>query len=148
MPDLSVQGESTDVRPIKCDAGQYNEPRPDGEEPERLELGWVVVRSRHGRRVGSAERVAVRDSSLVVGGRTVSIEDGFGSPEGEAPPKYDAETEELLEQLDGESEVRCMAVTEQAVGASLIVMGDKGGTIKVWDSGACVSQNSLFPSAN
>eukprot|EP00966_Prymnesium_polylepis_P017498 403547-Prymnesium_polylepis.1 len=30
--------------------GQYNEPRPDGEKPERLELGWVVVRSRRGRR--------------------------------------------------------------------------------------------------
>ena len=26
MPDLSVQGESTEVRPIKCDDGQYNEP--------------------------------------------------------------------------------------------------------------------------
>ena len=67
---------------------------------------------------------------------------------GKALCVYDAETEELLEQLDGESEVRCVAVTEQAVGASLIVMGDEGGTIKVWDAGACVSQNSLFPSAN
>ena len=86
MPCLPVQGESTEVRPLRCDEGQYDEPKPDGEEPERLELGWVVVRSRRGRRVGSAERVAVRDSSRVVGGRTVSIEDGFGSHEGEAPP--------------------------------------------------------------
>jgi WD40 repeat protein len=29
-----------------------------------------------------------------------------------------------------------------------IVSGLRSGTIKVWDAGACVSQNSLFPSAN
>eukprot|EP00966_Prymnesium_polylepis_P124290 2873954-Prymnesium_polylepis.1 len=42
MPDLPVQGESIDVRPIKGDGEQCSEPKSDGEEPERLELGWVV----------------------------------------------------------------------------------------------------------
>eukprot|EP00966_Prymnesium_polylepis_P129735 3000219-Prymnesium_polylepis.1 len=38
MPDRSVQGDSIDVRPIKCDGGQCSEPKSDGEEPERFEL--------------------------------------------------------------------------------------------------------------
>ena len=54
---------------------------------------------------------------------------------------YDAETQELLEELEGESDVRAVDITEQADGTSMIVAGYENGTIKVWDAGTSAPQN-------
>ena len=51
---------------------------------------------------------------------------------------YDRETEELLEELAGSSEVQSVAIWESAQdesGRGWIVAGFKDGTIKVWDAG-------------
>ena len=67
---------------------------------------------------------------------------------------YDAESQELLEELQGTSEVKSVAIWDGGQGSgkdsgkdtdqakSLIVAGFKDGTIKVWDSGA------LLPSSH
>jgi hypothetical protein len=66
---------------------------------------------------------------------------------------YDAESQELLEELKGTSEVQSVAIwdggqsggkeggknTDQS--KSLIVAGFEDGTIKVWDSGVPRAQN-------
>ena len=48
---------------------------------------------------------------------------------------YDAETEELLEELVGTSEVKSVSLTEQADGTQLLAAGYADGTIQVWDAG-------------
>ena len=48
---------------------------------------------------------------------------------------YDAATEELMEELGGASDVKCVAVFERE-GEGLIVARYEDGTIKVWDAGA------------
>ena len=45
---------------------------------------------------------------------------------------YDAATNELLEELQGESDVEAVAIFEPAVGDGLIVAGFKNGTLKAW----------------
>jgi WD40 repeat protein len=61
---------------------------------------------------------------------------------------YDAESQELLEELKGASEVQSVAIWDGGQGGqntdqskSLIVAGFQNGTIKVWDSGAPRAQN-------
>ena len=44
---------------------------------------------------------------------------------------YDAVTEELVEELGGASEVKCVAVFERE-GESVIVAGYQNGTLRVW----------------
>ena len=41
----------------------------------------------------------------------------------------------LLEELEGESDVKAVDITEQADGTSMIVAGYENGTTKVWDAG-------------
>jgi hypothetical protein len=63
---------------------------------------------------------------------------------------YDAESQELLEELQGTSEVQSVAIwdggkdggkhTNQTM--SLIVAGFEDGTVKVWDSGAPLPSKS------
>ena len=51
---------------------------------------------------------------------------------------YDRETEELLEEFAGSSDVQCVAIWESAQdesGRGWIVAGFKDGTIKVWSAG-------------
>ena len=60
---------------------------------------------------------------------------------------YDRETEELLEELAGSSEVQSVAIWESAQdesGRGWIVAGFKDGRIKVWDAG--VGTDTLQPS--
>ena len=45
---------------------------------------------------------------------------------------YDAATNELLEELQGESDVEAVAIFEPAVGDGLIVAGFKNGALKAW----------------
>jgi WD40 repeat protein len=60
---------------------------------------------------------------------------------------YDAESQELIEEIEGTSEVMSVAIWDGGLGGkdvgentdqskSLVVAGFKDGTIKVWDSGA------------
>ena len=56
---------------------------------------------------------------------------------------YDADSEELLKQLEGTSHVTSVAVFEDEQGG-LITAGYEDGTIKVWDLGAL--QPSYRPS--
>ena len=51
---------------------------------------------------------------------------------------YNALTEELVEELEGKSDVKSIAITEN--GDGLLVAGYEDGSIKVWDAGA------FFPS--
>jgi WD40 repeat protein len=53
---------------------------------------------------------------------------------GKAVYVYDADSEELLKQLEGTSDVKSVAVFEDEQGG-LITAGYEDGTIKVWDSG-------------
>ena len=48
---------------------------------------------------------------------------------------YDRETEELLEEFEGSSEVNSVAIWENESGQGWIVAGFEDGTIKVWDAG-------------
>ena len=50
----------------------------------------------------------------------------------------DAESEELLDKLDGSSEVKAVAVS-----AAFVVAGYKDGTLKVWDSGVTAAPIAL-----
>ena len=56
---------------------------------------------------------------------------------------YDALTEELVEELEGKSNVLSVAMTEQNDGG-LLVAGYVDGTIKVWDAGAFVTSCVLL----
>merc|ERR1719223_1806934 len=47
---------------------------------------------------------------------------------------YDRETEELLEEFEGSSEVNSVAIWENESGQGWIVAGVEDGTIKVWDA--------------
>ena len=49
---------------------------------------------------------------------------------------YDAARKELVEELDGESDVECVAVFEGDEESGQIAAGYRDGTIKVWDAGA------------
>ena len=71
---------------------------------------------------GRVSAVAV-SSTRIVGGA------------GKAVYVYDADSEELLKQLEGTSDVKSVAVFEDEQGG-LITAGYEDGTIKVWDSGA------------
>ena len=51
---------------------------------------------------------------------------------------YDAETNELLEELEGPSEVMSVAISEDEDGKGWITAGYENGTINVWDAGAAV----------
>ena len=66
---------------------------------------------------------------------------------------YDAESQELLEELKGTSEVQSVAIWDGGQGGkdggkntdhskSLIVASFQDGTIKVWDSGALKTSKS------
>ena len=48
---------------------------------------------------------------------------------------YDRETEELLEEFAGSSDVKSVAIWENESGQGWIVAGFWDGTIKVWDAG-------------
>ena len=48
---------------------------------------------------------------------------------------YDRETEELLEEFAGSSDVKSVAIWENETGQGLIVAGFEDGTIKAWDAG-------------
>jgi hypothetical protein len=48
---------------------------------------------------------------------------------------YNRETEELLEEFGGSSDVKSVAIWENESGQGLIVAGFKNGTIKAWDAG-------------
>jgi hypothetical protein len=61
---------------------------------------------------------------------------------GKAVYVYDADSEELLKQLEGTSDVTSVAVFEDEQGG-LITAGYKVGTIKVWDSGAPLVRREL-----
>ena len=63
---------------------------------------------------------------------------------------YDAKTQELLEELEGKSNVKAVALAKQTDSTELMVAGYEDGTIKVWDSGAKSAQNrpSLAKSDN
>jgi hypothetical protein len=76
---------------------------------------------------GGVNAVAV-SSTRIVGGA------------GKAVYVYDADSEELLKQLEGTSDVTSVAIFEDEQGG-LITAGYKDGTIKVWDSGAPRAQN-------
>jgi hypothetical protein len=71
---------------------------------------------------GGVSAVAV-SSTRIVGGA------------GKAVYVYDADSEELLKQLEGTSDVTSVAIFEDEQGG-LITAGYKDGTIKVWDFGA------------
>ena len=71
---------------------------------------------------GDVRAVAV-SSTRIVGGA------------GKAVYVYDADSEELLKQLEGTSDVTSVAIFEDEQGG-LITAGYEDGTIKVWDSGA------------
>ena len=48
---------------------------------------------------------------------------------------YDAETNELLEELDGPDKVTSVAISEGEDGTGWITAGYENGTINVWDAG-------------
>ena len=65
---------------------------------------------------------------------------------------YDAESQELIEEIEGTSEVMSVAIWDGGLGGkdvgentdqskSLVVAGFQDGTIKVWDLGAPRAQN-------
>ena len=49
---------------------------------------------------------------------------------------YNRETEELLEEFSGSSDVKSVAIWENESGQGLIVAGFEDGTIKAWDAGS------------
>ena len=60
---------------------------------------------------------------------------------------YDFETEQLLQELEGDSEVASAAITEKCGkdGKGWIAAGYKNGTLKVWDSGEPLNGNPIGP---
>ena len=57
---------------------------------------------------------------------------------GEVVTVYNRETEELLEEFAGSSEVTSVAIWENESGQGWIAAGSRDGTIKVWDAGVSV----------
>ena len=57
---------------------------------------------------------------------------------------YEAETNELLEELEGPSAVTSVAITEDEDSKGWITAGYENGTINVWDAGAAVSAFSNY----